>query len=213
MRKQIRGMMDGIEEPKGFIVRASAAGTQTDMLVRESRILKEAWEQMSAHFVGDSGQLIMLGPDAIQRTLSDHADKRIDVIEVTIMDHLSAAEEWCTVYAPDLVTKIDAIELPDATDDMALFYERDMIGQIESLFDPYVLLPGGGSIIVQKTAALTAVDVNKGGDKRSNLAVNIEAAQEVARQMRLRNIGGIMVVDFLGFKSKKDEVALSLIHI
>ena len=98
--------------------------------------------------------------------------------------------------------------MPDATDDMALFYERDMIGQIESLFDPYVLLPGGGSIIVQKTAALTAVDVNKGGDKRSNLAVNIEAAQEVARQMRLRNIGGIMVVDFLGFKSKKDEVAV-----
>jgi len=205
LRKQIRGMMDAIEEPKGFIVRVAAAGTQTDMLVRESRILKEAWEQMSAHFTGDTGQLIMLGPDAIQRTLSDHADKVIDTIEVTIMDHLSAAEEWCTVYAPDLVTKIEPIELPDATDDMALFYERDMIGQIESLFDPYVLLPSGGSVILQNTAALTAVDVNKGGDKRSNLAVNLEAAEEVARQMRLRNIGGIVVVDFLDFKSKADE--------
>ncbi len=208
IRKQIRAMMDVIEEPKGFIVRASASGTQTDMLVRESRILKEAWEQMSAHFVGDSGQLIMLGPDAVQRTLSDHADKLIDTIEVTIMDHLTLAEEWCTIYAPDLVTKIDAIELDDATDDMALFYERDMIGQIESLFDAYVLLPSGGSIIIEKTAALTAVDVNKGGDKRSHLAVNIEAAQEVARQMRLRNLGGIVVVDFLTFKSKKDETAV-----
>ncbi|MDB2683152.1 ribonuclease E/G [Alphaproteobacteria bacterium] len=205
LRKQIRTMLEGIKESSGFIIRAAASGTQTDMLVNEAKILKSAWAEMETHFTGDSGQLIMLGPDAIQRTLSDHADKLIDRIEVVIMDHYTAVEEWCTVFAPDLVTKINPIEIDDALDDLALFYERDIMGQVESLFDSYCMLEHGANIIIQKTAALTAIDVNKGGDKRGHLATNIEAAAEIARQIRLRNIGGIIIIDFLKFKSKKEE--------
>lgn len=205
LRKQIKSMMDKMEDRQGFIVRVSAAGTQTDMLRREAKILKESWKQMSAHFKGDSAQLIMLGPDAIQRTLSDHADKHIERIEIVTMDHFKAVEEWSEIFAPDLVTKIQPIELQDADEDLALFYERDIIGQIEALFDTYTLLSQGANIIIQKTAALTAIDVNKGGDKRSHLAVNLEAAEDIARQIRLRNIGGIIVIDFLKFQSRKDE--------
>lgn len=206
LRKQIKTMMDQMDhDAHGFIVRAAAAGTQTDMLLRESKILKKTWEQLSEHFTGDSAQLIMLGPDAIQRTLSDHADKQIERIEVVTMDHFKAVEEWSEIFAPDLVTKIEPVELQDATEDLALFYERDIIGQIEALFDSYTLLDQGANIIIEKTAALTAIDVNKGGDKRSHLTVNIEAARDIARQIRLRNIGGIIVVDFLKFQSRKDE--------
>ncbi len=205
VRKQIRAMLDEMKESQGFIVRVSALGTQTDLLVRESKILKSAWQEMESFFTGDSAQLIMLGPDAIQRTLSDNADKRIERIEVVTMDHYTAVEEWCSVFAPDLVTKIEPVELNDASDDLSLYYERDIIGQIESLFDSYVLLGSGANIIIQKTAALTAIDVNKGGDKRGHLATNMDAAQEIARQLRLRNIGGIIVVDFLKFQNKKEE--------
>lgn len=205
LREQIKSMMGEMTDTKGFIVRASAAGTQTDILLREAKLLQNIWDGASEYFTGDAPQLIMRGPNAISRTLSDHASKRIDSIEVVTMDHMQKAEEWCELFAPDLMTKIEPIELNDATEDLALFYERDIIGQIESLFDSYVLMSGMGNIIIQKTAALTAIDVNKGGDKRSHLAVNIDAAQEIGRQLRLRNIGGIIVVDFLKFQSRTDE--------
>jgi ribonuclease G len=122
------------------------------------------------------------------------------------MDHYKQVEEWCTVFAPDLVTKIQPIELKNATEDLALFHYRDIMAQIEDLFQDYAVLPSGGNIIIQMTAALTAVDINRGGDKRSNLAVNIEAAHEIARQIRLRNVGGIIMADFLRSQSKKDEI-------
>ncbi len=205
LRTQIQKMMDEMADIEGCILRSAAANTQTDILVREGKILHTAWQQMSENFEGDSAQLIMLGPDAIQRTLSDQAGQLIDTIEIVTMEHYNYVEEWCSIFAPDLITKIEPIELDDASEDLALFHYRDIIGQIENLFESYAFLTTGGNIIIQNTAALCAVDVNKSGDKRSNLACNIDAAREVARQLRLRNIGGIIVIDFLDFKGKTDE--------
>ena len=208
LRKQLMTMLDEMQDINGIILRVSASGIQTDVLKREWKILNEAWGQMQKYFAGPDAGLIMLGPDAIQRTLSDQAGKQIDRIEVVTMDHFNHVEEWCSIFAPDLVTKIEPIEMDNATEDLALFHYRDIMGQIEDLFQTYTVLPGGGSIIIEETAALTAIDVNKGGDKRSNLAVNIEATEEIARQIRLRNTGGIIVVDFLKTQKKPDETAL-----
>lgn len=207
MRKQLTQMMNEMNDsPGGCIVRAAASDTQTEILQRESEILQEAWDSVYDYLMtsGDFG-LISLGPDAVQRTLSDHAAQFIERIEITIMDHFHLVEEWCAIFAPDLVTKIQPVQLEDATDDLALFHYRDILGQIEALLHPYVMLKGGGNLILQSTAALTAIDVNRGGDKRPNLDINIEAAREVARQMRVRNLGGIIVVDFLRSQSKKNE--------
>lgn len=208
LRAQIEKMLNNLDDIKGCIVRAAAANAQTEILLREGKILKATWDQMQEHLKGSEVGLIMEGPDAIQRTLSDQAGHLIDRIEVVTMDHYNHAEEWCTLYAPDLVTKIDPLELDDASEDLALFHYRDIIGQIEDLFHAYVLLPGGGNLIIQSTAALTAIDINRGGDKAGNLAINTQAAREIARQMRLRNTGGIVVVDFLTVKDKKEEKAL-----
>ncbi|MCC6598580.1 MAG: ribonuclease E/G [Alphaproteobacteria bacterium] len=208
MRTQLQSMLDALEDINGCILRAAAANTQTDVLRREGKILKGAWEDIQEYFKDDEPALIALGPDAIQRTLSDQAAQPIERIEIVTMDHFQEVEDWCTIFAPDLVTKIQPVELDNAAEDMALFYYRDIIGQIEDLFQPYVLLENGGNIIIQSTAALTAVDVNKGGAKGSHLAVNIEAAQELARQIRLRNCGGTIVVDFLKMRSPADETRL-----
>lgn len=208
LRGDLMAMLDALEDVRGMILRAAAAHTQTDMLIRESKILKSIWEQLQPHFTGEDMGLIMEGPDALQRTLSDYASKQIGHIEVVTMDHYQQVEEWCEVFAPDLVTKITPIEVADPESGLALFEHRDLMGQIEDLFQPYTLLPSGGSIIIENTAALTAVDVNTGGDKRGRLAVNIEAAAEIARQLRLRNLGGMIVIDFLKLKSKDDEAAL-----
>lgn len=205
MRKQLLKMLDELEDINGCILRVAAANTQTDVLMREGKILHSAWEEMQTYLTGDEPGLIALGPDAIQRTLSDQAAQRIDRIEVVTMEQFEEVEEWCSIFAPDLVTKITPIELKNVYDDLALFYERDIMGQIEDLFQSYVLLETGGNIILQKTAALTAIDINKGADKDSHLNTNIEAAKEIARQIRLRNCGGIILIDFLKSQSKKDE--------
>jgi ribonuclease G len=205
LRAQLQKMLDVLEDVNGCILRSAAAGTQTDMLRREGKILKGAWDDIQTYFTGGQPKLIALGPDALQRTLSDQAAQHIERIEIVTMDHFTQVEDWCSVFAPDLMTKIQPIEMKNATEDLALFHYRDIIGQIEDLFQPYALLSGGGNIIIQGTAALTAVDVNKGGTKGSNLGVNIEAAREIARQIRLRNSGGIVVIDFLNFQSKTDE--------
>ncbi len=205
LRKLLHKMMDNLEDMQGCILRMAAADTQSDMLIREGKILKGAWEEIQTYFEGNKPQLIALGPDAIQRTLSDQADQTIDRIEIVTMDHYKYVEEWCSIFAPDLVTKIEPVELDNASEDLALFNERDIIGQIEDLFSPYAILPSGGNIIIQGTAALTAIDINKGGCKDSNLGVNIEAAKEIARQLRLRNCGGIVVIDFLKSQNKKDQ--------
>lgn len=208
LRKQLMKMLEHLNEENGLIMRAAAANMQTDVLLRESKILRAAWEQMNEYLGGEDTSLIMLGPDAIQRNLSDHAADQIDSIEVVTMEHFHMVEEWCSVFAPDLVTKIEPLELENASEDLALYHERDIMGQIEGLFHAYSFLPSGGNIIIQQTAALLAVDINKGADKGSNLAINIEAAREITRQMRLRNIGGMVVVDFLKMKNKTEDKKL-----
>ena len=207
LRQRLEDMIGSLEDMQGFILRSSAADLQTDILEREARILKEVWNGISAYFEGKEPSLIALGPDSIQRILGDKALNPIEKIEVVTMDHFAQIEEWCSIFAPDLVTKITPIELDDAARDLALLEHRDVLGQIEALFQGYIMLDNGGSLIIQETAALTAIDVNKGNDKRSRLAVNIDAAKEIARQIRLRNIGGIVIVDFLK-TNKKDEEKL-----
>lgn len=205
LRKQLLDMLGSMGDVHGCILRAAAANVQTDVLMRESEILHNLWDQMQEYFKGNDVGLIMLGPDALQRTLSDQASANIDLIQVVTMDHFTQADEWCSIFAPDLVTKIEPLEMKDATTDLALFHYRDIMGQVEDLLQPYVILPNGSNIIVQETAALMAIDVNRGQDKGSNLAINIAAAKEIARQIRLRNAGGIIIVDFLKMSGKREQ--------
>ena len=204
-RKQLTKMLNNVENIQGCILRASAADTQTDILIREGKILKEIWERLQEFLTGSEASLIMEGPDAVQRTLSDNAGGVIDNIEVVTMERYEEVEEWCEIYAPDLVTKVYPTELPNQELDLGLFDYRDVLDQIEDLFQTYILIRSGGNIIIQETAALCAIDINRGGDTRSNLAVNLEALDEIGRQIRLRNMGGIIIVDLLKMKTKKEK--------
>lgn len=212
LRKQIESMLKALEESDdftGFILRAAAANTQTDILRREAEMLSIIWHQLEEIQEESNGPtLIIEGPDAIQRILSDNAAQPIKSIEVVTMEHLTHIENWSSIFAPDLMTKITPVELSDASDDLALFHERDIMEQIENLFQSYCLLPSGGNLIIQHTAALTSIDINKGGDSSSHLATNIEAATEALRQIRLRNIGGVIMIDFINMKNKKEQQTL-----
>lgn len=209
LRRSLHKMLNATENIQGCILRAAAVHTQTDILRREGQILKRIWEQLQEHLSGDETALIMSGPDAVQRVLGDHAGQTIDSIRIVTMDLYQHTEEWCEIYAPDLVTKIHPVELANPHADLALFDFYDVTGQIEDLFQPYAVLEKGGNIIIQKTAALTAIDVNRGSDTRRVLEVNLDAAREIARHLRLRNLGGIVIVDFLKMKTRKERVALT----
>lgn len=213
LRKCLQKMIASIEDMQGFILRSAAAGLQTDILRREAGILRSIWDKLTKDFTGSTPKLVMQGPNSIQRILSDLATKQIESIEIVTLDHYEQIEKWCSVFAPDLVTKIIPVELRsnDATKDLALFEYRDILGQIEALFHDYALLPSGGNITIEDTAALTAIDVNRGNDTRSNLSINQEAMHETARNLRLRNIGGIIMVDFLKTGKKDQETLLKTI--
>jgi Rne/Rng family ribonuclease len=211
LRTQLMTMLESLDGVEGIILRASSAGVQTDILRREAKILNALWGGLQDHLIESNAPgLIMDGPDAMQRTLADLAGRRIDRVEVTTMGHFQEVEEWCEVYAPDLVTKIHPIELKKPVPDLGLFEVRDVVGQVEDLFQPYVIMNEAAVMIIEQTAALTAIDVNRGGDTRSNLAINIAAAQEAARQLRLRNLGGIIVIDFLKMKDKTEKEKLTV---
>lgn len=205
LRRQLNKMLDSIEHMNGCILRAAAANTQTDILMREGNILNSIWERLQEYFEGDEPQLIMLGPDAIQRTMSDNAHMTINRIDIVTMEQFENVEEWCEIYAPDLVTKITPVEMDNPYENLALFDFRDIFGQVEELFHPYAVLNSGANLIIQETAALCAIDINRGTHKGSNLDINVEAAREIGRQLRLRNLGGIIIVDFLKMKTKREE--------
>lgn len=208
LRKQLEEMMVNLTDVHGCILRASAANTQSDILMREAKILKAVWEGLSEHATGQESLLIMEGPDALQRTLSDNSARPIRRIEVVTMDHFQTAEDWCELFAPDLVPKIRPVELKDASKDLALLDYYDLMKPIEELLQPYAILTGGGNVLIQGTAALTAIDVNRGADKNSNLTINLDAATEIARQIRVRNLGGIIMVDFINLKDEKERKQL-----
>ncbi|HRK97884.1 MAG: ribonuclease E/G [Alphaproteobacteria bacterium] len=212
LRKQLTDMLAQMDDVHGCILRAAALNTQSDVLIRESKILKAIWEGLTEYAKGEDSILIMEGPDALQRSLSDNSLRPIRRIEVVTMDHFATAEDWCELFAPDLVTKIKPIEVKNATKDLALLDHYDLIKPIEDLFQPYALLISGGNILIQGTAALTAIDVNRGADKNANLTINLEAATEAIRQIRIRNLGGIIMIDFLRMKSDKEQKQL-LSHI
>lgn len=197
LRKQLEKMLADLKDVNYSILRKSAAHTQTDLILRESKILKTVWESVERALEGNTPHLVMVGADAVQRTLADQAGNRVDHIDLVTLDQMQSIEQWCNIFAPDLVTKIRPVELKDNDSELGLFIQRNVMEQIEGLMQPYALLPGGGNIIIQPTAAMTVVDVNSSRDRRGALALNLEAATEIARQIRLRNLGGIIMIDFL----------------
>ena len=204
LRANLKSMLNNIDDVKGCILRASAAHCQTDMLVREGKILKAMWEGLSEYDGEAEPTLLMIGPNAVQRTLGDLAANHIDRISVSTMEIFEETEEWCDLFAPDLMTKIEPRAAENTRSGMGLFEVHDLIGQFETLLKPYIILPSGGAVIIEDTAAMVVIDVNSGADKNI-MNVNLESAREIARQLRIRNLGGIIMVDFINMKSKSDQ--------
>src|SRR6187551_389405 len=209
-RDQMRQVMDELVIPDGMgaIVRTAGVGRAAAELQWDLDNLKGQWEQIDAATKDrPAPYLVYRESDAVTRSLRDYlAD---DIGEVLVDDDatFATAQEYMTRFMPPEAQK----RLKRYTDDIPLFTRFQIENQIESAYAHKVELPSGGSIVIDYTEALVSVDINsaratRGGDIETTATnTNLEAADEIARQLRIRDIGGLIVIDFIDMESSKNQ--------
>ncbi|MBI1209503.1 MAG: ribonuclease E [Azospirillum sp.] len=199
LRQRLAGLVPG----EGWCARAAADQAPDHSLLGESAGLMKRWQELSARAAESAAPTrLAAGPDAAVRTLLDHGGGQIAAIRIESDPDAAAIERWCQSTAPELSGKIVGHRGRPG-----LFELRGLDEELQSLTRRRVTLPGGGGLAIDRTEALTVVDVN-GGDRCSPLQVNLEAAREIPRQLRLRNLAGIVVVDFVSMSRRGDGARL-----
>jgi ribonuclease E len=196
-----------IEDGMGVIVRTAGVGRSDEELNWDMDYLLGIWSAIKQAVVDrQSPCLIFQDSNAIIRALRDHLNSDIGEILIDDKDCHAEAQEFMGRAMPHNLRKLKLYEDP-----VPLFTRYQIESQIESAFAHTVQLPSGGSIVIDHTEALVSIDINsaratKGGDiEATALATNLEAADEVARQCRLRDLGGLLVVDFIDMGPQKHQ--------
>ncbi|HYC04369.1 MAG TPA: ribonuclease E/G [Azospirillaceae bacterium] len=187
----------------GWIVRADAATADPELVALEAEHLAAQWRD-ALRVPGEGPVTLLPAPTAVERALLEQGGRGLTRIAVEGPEALAEVRAWCRDRAPDLAPMVRP-----HVDRIALFDQGDLEHELAELMRPRVDLPGGGSLVIERTEALTAIDVN-GGERGDALQVNLAAAREIARQLRLRNIGGIVVVDFVNLERAADREQLIL---
>ncbi|MEE8272730.1 MAG: ribonuclease E/G [Alphaproteobacteria bacterium] len=176
----------------GWIVRRSAESVPDDAVIAEAGQLTARWRAIdSAAAAARPPACLQRGPDAGQRLILD--TQGVGEIRVEPPARARSLGDWLRRTAPDLSHRL----APGAT---------AIAEALPALLTPMVPLPGGGSIVIEPTRAVTAIDVDAGA--ADPFRANQAAACEIARQLRLRNIGGLVVIDFISMKRREDRAAL-----
>lgn len=186
----------------GWIVRAEAMQTAPALVLGEAEALVADAYKVQRAATGTAPATLLPPPDAIRRALVELPRDGLTEIVVEGPEMLAAVKAAAMALAPDL--------LPLITPHKGLrplFDQGDVDSAITALTDRRVDLGQGGSLVIDRTEALTVIDVN-GGERGNPLATNLDACLEIARQLRLRNVGGIVVVDFVNMARAGDREAV-----
>jgi ribonuclease E len=208
VRKRLRGILDRVKpDEHGLIVRTAAETATEDELVADMTILLRQWDQIAEKAAKTQRPaLLYREPELAVRVIREefNADYRGVVIDDERLYH--EIREYVAAFNPELA---DRIEYYDAGESgLSVFEKFHIHEQVHKALDRKVWLPSGGSLIIEHTEALTVIDVNTGKNVgKSNLEEtvfhnNMEAAEEIAKQLRLRDIGGIIVIDFIDMEVK-----------
>jgi ribonuclease E len=201
--------MDALQIPDdmGVIIRTAGVGRDAEELQWDLDYLLSVWKAVAeAALTKPAPFLIYQESRLIIRALRDYMRPDIGEILVDTPEMYEEAREFVQQVMPHNLRK-----LKPYTDDVPLFNRFQIESQIEGAYEREVRLPSGGALVIDQTEALTAVDVNsaratKGGDiEETAFNTNLEAAEEVARQMRLRDLGGLVVIDFIDMASSKHQ--------
>ncbi len=209
-RDQMRQVMDELKIPDGMgaIVRTAGVGRAAEELQWDLDNLRGQWDQIDAATKDrPAPYLVYRESDAVTRSLRDYLGD--DIGEVLVDDDatFATAQEYMTRFMPPESQK----KLKRYTDDIPLFTRFQIESQIESAYGHKVELPSGGSIVIDYTEAMVSIDINsaratRGSDIETTATnTNLEAAEEIARQLRIRDIGGLIVIDFIDMESQKNQ--------
>lgn len=211
-RNELRDTLAQIEVPKGMsiIARTAGIGRNAEELQWDLDYLKQLWDAIEGAAQAEKApSLIYLESSLVVRAIRDYFNPDIGEILIDTDDIFEQAQAFMGTVMPDHVDRIKRYH-----DDVPLFSRFQIEHQIESAHAREVRLPSGGAIVIDHTEALTAIDINsaratKGADIESTaLNTNLEAADEIARQLRLRDLGGLIVIDFIDMESAKNQRAV-----
>ncbi|HEX5009109.1 MAG TPA: Rne/Rng family ribonuclease, partial [Planctomycetota bacterium] len=215
-RERLKSIVRDLAVPPGlgFIVRTAGSGATREDLQRDLDYLLRLWEQMKVRIREHSAPVLLYQEnDLVIRTLRDLYDGQGEVI-IDDRGTLEKARQFMSDIMPQCVDKVRFYD-----GERPLFTFFNVEGEIAKLLEARIELRSGGYVIIEQTEALVAIDVNSGRFKNEEgtgidataFAVNSEAAIEVARQIRLRDLGGVVVVDFIDMRSEKHRKALEQI--
>ena len=210
VRKRLRGILDRVKpDQHGLIVRTAAETATEEELVADMTILLRQWEEIAAKVAKTQRPaLLYREPELAVRVIREefNADYRGVVIDDERLFH--EIRDYVAAFNPELADRIEYYDGGDSEGGLSVFEKFHIHEQVHKALDRKVWLPSGGSLIIEHTEALTVIDVNTGKNVgKSNLEEtvfhnNMEAAEEIAKQLRLRDIGGIIVIDFIDMEVK-----------
>ena len=196
-----------IPEGMGVIMRTVGEGQQKRYFVRDLALLLEEWSQIQDRIKKQPpATCVFQEPDLIERTVRDFLTEDVERIVVDSVKAYDRMREMISKISRRSAEKVKLYSEPQP-----IFDRFSITRQLENAFSRQVHLKSGGYLVVDETEALVAIDVNtgrhKGGKDQETaiLKVNLEAAEEIARQLRLRNMGGLIVLDFIDMKSRRDQ--------
>jgi ribonuclease E len=217
-RRRLRRIIDEVKPSgHGMIVRTAAEGVSSDELQRDVTTLVEQWNAIDSEAKkSDQPALLYREPELAVRILREELNGEYRGVVIDDRALFEQVRDYVMAVSPELA---DRVEYYDADAEGLPIFERYHVHeQLHKALDRKVWLPSGGSLIIERTEALTVIDVNTGKNVgKTNLEEtvfrnNLEAAEEVARQLRLRDIGGIIVIDFIDMeiRENRDKVAAAL---
>ncbi|ARJ05105.1 hypothetical protein GCM10010988_01550 [Cnuibacter physcomitrellae] len=212
-----RILKEVLPENQGVIVRTAAEGATEEQLTLDVNRLIAQWEDVSARSAKQQAPALLHSePDLLIKIIRDVFNEDFHKLVIAGDDARATIENYLRAVAPDLLDRVESYE-----GEKDAFDEYRISEQIEKALDRKVWLPSGGSLVIDRTEAMTVVDVNtgkfvgSGGNLEETVTKNnLEAAEEIVRQLRLRDIGGIIVVDFIDMvlESNRDLVLRRLVE-
>ncbi len=207
-RKRLKTLINELTIPEGMgvIVRTAGEGKKPRYFVRDLHLLLTKWQEITRKMETDRAPACLYQePDIVERTVRDFLTEDIDRVLIDNEDDYKRTQELVSQISSRSRGKIAYYK-----ETIPVFERYNIERQIEQTFQRRVPLPSGGEIVIDETEALISIDVNTGshksrsGDEKNTIfQVNMEAAAEISRQIRLRNIGGLVIMDFIDMKERR----------
>ncbi len=217
-RKRLRRIVDAVRpQGHGLIVRTAAAGASAEEVSNDVNLLMAEWDAIAAAAGKGQGPALLYREPAIAvRVIREELNREYRAVVIDDLDLFEQVREYVGAVNPELADRVEYFD-PEV-ESLPVFERYHVHEQLHKALDRKVYLPSGGSLVIDRTEALTVIDVNTGKNVgKTNLEEtvyrnNLEAAEEVARQLRLRDIGGIIVIDFIDMeiRENRDKVGSAL---